>query len=296
MRNNNGFLIAMAGFALLTCGDAVIKSMTAYWPVPAIAALRFWIAVPLLGAIVLLKDGRSGAAVSRPWVQVGRGLMLSLSSLLFFLSLFVMPLAEATAIVFVSPVITALLSAFILKEPLRPRAWLSTLLAMAGVALVLRPNVAELGLVALLPLGAATCFSAMIILNRMAAGTGTAMALQWVMVCVAAPIVLMFAVIGHASGAPTLVVTPPNMMVLLGCTIVAVTASTSHWLVFQGTMRSSAADTAQAVYIQLPVALIIDAAIFRHFPDVMALAGSALIIAAGLLMWMGQRAQATIIA
>jgi drug/metabolite transporter (DMT)-like permease len=290
MRSSNGFLIAMAGFGLLTCGDAIIKSMAGLWPVPAIAALRFALAVPLLAGLVLWRDGASGFVVQRPWVQIGRGLMLAASSLLFFLSLFVMPLAEATSIVFVSPVITALLSAVLLKEPMQPRAWLATALALVGVALVLRPNLAELGAAALLPLGAAFFFSTMIILNRLAAGTGSAMALQWAMVCVAAPTVLAFAIAGHFSGIPQLAVGWPDGSVILRCAIVAISASASHMLIFQGTMRTTAADAAQAVYVQLPIALVIDALIFRHFPDAMALGGAVLIISAGLSMWLTQRA------
>jgi drug/metabolite transporter (DMT)-like permease len=289
MRSSNGFLIAMAGFGLLSCGDAVIKSMAGLWPVPAIAALRFSLAVPLLALIVAIKDGSGGFAVQRPWVQAGRGIMLSASSMLFFLSLFAMPIAEATSIVFVSPVITALLSAVLLKEPLHPRAWLATGLALAGVALVLRPNLAELGAVALLPLAAAFFFSGMIILNRVAASTGGAMALQWVMVLVAAPVVVLVAFLGDMSGEPSLVVGWPETSVVLRCALVAVSASAAHWLIFQGTVRSTAADAAQSVYIQLPVALVIDALIFRHFPDAMALAGTVLIVCAGLSMWLSQR-------
>jgi drug/metabolite transporter (DMT)-like permease len=289
MRGNNGFLIAALGFAVLSCGDAIIKSMAGTWPVPAVAALRFALAVPLLALVVAVKDGPGAFAVQRPWLQLGRGLMLACSSIAFFLSIFAMPLAEATAIVFVSPVITALASAVFLKEPLHPKAWLASVLALVGVAFVLRPNVAELGAVAFLPLVAALFFSALIILNRIAAGTGKPMALQWVMVAVAAPVVLVGAAAGHFSGEPSLAITWPDNSVILRCAIVAVSASTAHWLIFQGTMRSTAADAAQAVYIQLPVALTIDALVFRHFPDIMALIGAALIIAAGLSMWLHQR-------
>jgi drug/metabolite transporter (DMT)-like permease len=289
MRGGNGFLIAMAGFALLSCGDAVIKSMAGQWPVPAIAALRFTLAVPLLAMIVAVKDGSAGFAVRRPWVQLGRGLMLVAASMLFFFSIFLMPLAEATSIVFVSPVITALLSSVFLKEPMHPRAWPAIGLALCGVALVLRPNLAEMGAVALLPLASAFFFSCMIIFNRMAAGTGGAVALQLAMVLVAAPIVGVIAFVGDVSGIPTLAVDWPEPSVVLRCAIVAVSASTAHWLVFQGTMRTSAADAAQAVYVQLPAALVIDAMIFRNFPDVMALGGAFLIVCAGLSMWMSQR-------
>ena len=289
MRGNNGFLIAAAGFAVLSCGDAVIKSMAGSWPVPAVAALRFSLAVPLLALLVVFKDGPTAFVVEKPRLHFGRGLMLAGSSIAFFLSIFSMPLAEATAIVFVSPVLTALASALFLKEPMHPKVWLASALALVGVALVLRPNVAELGAVAFLPLVAALFFSAMIILNRMAAGTGKPIALQWAMVAVAAPVVLVGAIIGHFSGEPSLTIAWPDNSVILRCAIVAVSASAAHWLIFQGTMRATAADAAQAVYVQLPVALAIDAFVFGHFPDVMALIGAALIICAGLSMWMHQR-------
>ncbi|MEQ1538239.1 MAG: DMT family transporter [Sphingorhabdus sp.] len=215
--------------------------------------------------------------------------MLAGTSIAFFFSLFAMPLAEATAIVFVTPVLTAIASAIFLKEPLHLRIWAASVLALAGVAFVLRPNVATLGAVAFLPLVAALFFSIMIILNRMAAGTGKPMALQWAMVSVAAPVVLVGAIIGHYSGGPSLAVPWPDNSVILRCAIVAVSASFAHWLIFQGTMQATAADAAQAVYIQLPVALAIDALVFRHFPDIMALIGAALIICAGLSMWLHQR-------
>jgi drug/metabolite transporter (DMT)-like permease len=292
MRSSNGFLIAVFGFAVLSCGDAVIKSMAGSWPVPAVAALRFALAVPLLAILVVVKDSPSAFAVKRPWLQFGRGLMLAGSSIAFFLSIYAMPLAEATAIVFVNPVITAIASAIFLKEPLHPRAWAASVVALVGVAFVLRPNVATLGAVAFLPLVAAMFFSTMIILNRMAAGTGKPMALQWAMVAVAAPVVLIGATIGHYSGEPSLAIPWPDNSVILRCAIVAVSASIAHWLIFQGTMRATAADAAQAVYIQLPVALAIDALVFRHFPDIMALIGAALIICAGLWMWLHQRARA----
>ena len=112
MRHQSGFTLALAGFALLTCGDATIKSMAGLWPAPAIAALRFSIAVPLLATFVMASQGHAALRVSKPAIQLGRGFSIAASSTLFFTSLFLLPLAEATAIVFVSPVITALLSAY----------------------------------------------------------------------------------------------------------------------------------------------------------------------------------------
>lgn len=290
MRNSSGFTLALAGFALLTCGDATIKSMAGLWPAPAIAALRFSIAVPLLATLVTVMQGSGALRVQRPLLQFARGFSIAASACLFFSSLFLMPLAEATAIVFVSPVITALLSALLLGERMRREAWLATLVALAGVAVVLRPNLAELGLAAFLPLFAALFFAAMMIFNRMAAGTGTPMALQFAVAIVAAPLLTIVATLGDLSGFEPWQLSWPDSSVILRCAIVAVSASIAHWLIYLGTTRSSAADAAQAVYVQLPVALLIDAVIFRHWPDALALVGSLLIVAAGLLMWRLQQA------
>ena len=289
MRGSNGFLIAAAGFALLSCGDAVIKSMAGAWPAPAITALRFVFAVPLLALLLTVKHGPSAFRMTKPWIQIARGIALASTSLCFILSLFLMPLAEATAIVFINPVITAVLSAMFLKEPMHPRAWLASALAFIGVALVLRPNLAELGWAALLPVAAAFFFSMMMIFNRLAAGTGTPAALQWIIATVAAPVVMTGAIALHLSGEPSFAIIWPDNTVILRCAVVALSASAAHWLIFQGTMRSTAADAAQAMYIQLPVALTIDAFVFRHFPDIIALFGALLIMAAGLSMWLHQR-------
>jgi drug/metabolite transporter (DMT)-like permease len=219
---------------------------------------------------------------------------LAASACLFFLSLFLMPLAEATAIIFASPVVTALLSALFLREPLDGKAWLSTVAALAGVALVLRPNLAELGIVAFLPLAAAVFFSLLMIFNRLAAGTGSATALQLAVAAVAAPIMIATAFAAHQSGAAQFQIDWPEASVMLRCAMVAVSASVAHWLIYQGTVRSSAADAAQAVYVQLPVALVLDALAFRNFPDLMALSGSLLIVCAGLVMWVNRRQMPTV--
>lgn len=282
MRNSNGFLIALAGFALLSCGDAVIKSMAGEWPATAVAALRFSLAIPLLGILVLAQNGRAGLNIRRPGIQIARGVSIAMSSLFFFLSLFLMPQAEATAIVFVNPAITAILSLIFLRERMSTAGWVSGAVALCGVALILRPNLAELGLLAALPVFAAFCFSCMMIFNRMAVGTGTAAALQLFSALAATPLLILFAVAGHFSGVDALHVAMPDMSVIVRCAIVAVSASLAHGLIYVGTSRANAAVAAQAVYIQLPVALAIDAFIFHHWPDVMAAIGVALIIAAGL--------------
>lgn len=285
--HRRGLLIALAGFALLSCGDALIKTTGGAWPAPAFAALRFAFAIPLLSALLLWNQGPRGFVVQRPLIHFWRGFAIAASSALFFASLFLMPLSEATAIIFISPVLTALFSAIFLKETLPARGWLATAVALIGVALVLRPNLAELGLVAFIPLAAAAFFSMMMVLNRQVAGSASALTMQWSMALAAAPLLILATAIGHFTLHPALQVGVPDNSIVAKAAVVAVSASFSHWLIYRATAMTSAAIVAPAVYVQLPMTLLFDALLFRHLPDATALAGAGLIVVAGLAMLLG---------
>lgn len=286
-----GLILALAGFALLSCGDALIKTMAGQWSPLAVAAVRFAIGATGLSIFLLIKEGRAAFRPQSPWLQAGRGLCLAIATMCFFAAIFVMPLAEATALVFLAPIITALLSGPLLKEKVRPVTWIASGIAFAGVILVLRPNLSELGPIALLPLGSALAFSLMMLANRAVAGQGSSLSMQVFVAAGAAPILIFCAVVGAWSGADRFAVSWPDWTVIARCTVVAVSASTAHWLVYLGTTRAGAATIAPMTYVQLLVAITLGWLIFGDKPDVMTVLGSSVIIAAGLFLWSRGREQ-----
>jgi drug/metabolite transporter (DMT)-like permease len=122
-------LIALAGFTVLAIGDAVVKSMAGLWPGSAMAALRYLIGARGLALLVSALHGRGAFVFPKPWVQLGRGLAVGTATATFFLSLRVMPLADATAIVFTSPIWTLILSFLFLRERPKPAVLVSIVLA-----------------------------------------------------------------------------------------------------------------------------------------------------------------------
>ena len=284
-----GLLYALCGFALLSCGDAVIKSIAGAWPGTAVAALRYTIGATGLGIFLIVKEGRRGFALPLPKIQLMRGAAVAAATILFFSSIFLMPLAEATAIGFTTPMITALLSAVFLKERTRPATWLASLAAFGGVLIILRPNIAELGWVALMPVGAATCMALMMMGNRAVSAAGSPLLMQFLVASIAVPFVLAAAIGGHFSGVQALQVGVPDWTIILRCTVVAATASFAHWLIFMGTTRASAAEIAPMTYVQLLIAMALGVALFGDWPDLTSLAGSAIIIGAGLYLWRQKR-------
>ena len=282
-------LIALAGFACLSLGDGLVKSMAGAWPAPAISALRYVFGTAGLTAAVASTHGRAGFVMPRPWLQFGRGAAVALATLCFFLGVQHMPLADATSIQFTSPMLTAVLSALLLRERAPPVAWAATVLAFFGVLLVLRPNVAAFGWSALYPLGAALGMALLMICNRAAAGLAPILVMQWIIALLATPLLIAVALLTAASGDLHLAIGVPSGGVLLKCLGVAVTGTVSHLCIYVATTRVSAAVTAPMVYVQLIVAMTIGALAFGDLPDPAMLGGAALIIAAGLWLWWSQR-------
>lgn len=291
MRQNDshGLLYALAGFSLLSLGDAAIKTIAGAWPGTAVALTRYAIGAAILGILLWQREGRAGFRLVRWRWHLLRGIAVGMATVAFFSALFVMPLAEATTITFTSPMLTVLLAAPILGERIRPIAIVAMLLAFAGVVIVLRPSFAELGLAALLPLVSALGMSLLMIGNRVVAGSGSALAMQFWVALLALPVLAVAALAGHWSGLPQYHVGTPDWSILARCALVACSASTAHWLMFRATERTGAARVAPMSYIQLLVALGLGWALFGDRPDAIALAGAGVIIAGGLLLWWSGR-------
>lgn len=283
--DRSGLLFALAGFAALSVGDAVVKSMAGLWAPTAISTLRYALGAAGLSALLYASEGAASFRIRRPAIQLLRGAAVSVATMCFFSALFVMPLDEATTIVFVQPMITALLAPIFLGERSRLATWVASTAAFSGVMIVLRPNLAELGWGALLPLASAFGMSALFMANRAVAGSGSALRMQALLALIAVPFLVTGTIAGHLSGLEMLAVDWPETSVVLRCAVVAFTASSGHWLIYLGTTRAGAATIAPMTYVQLVVAGSLGWLWFGDSPDAVTLVGATIIIAAGLYLW-----------
>jgi drug/metabolite transporter (DMT)-like permease len=283
--NRSGLIFALGGFAMLSCGDAVVKSMAGLWSPPALAALRYAIGAAVLGLLLLWREGRGGFAMPQPWAQLWRGAAVSLATVSFFAALRFLPMPVATALTFTSPMLTALLSAPLLGEPVRRETWIASIVAFAGVLVVLRPNLAEAGWAVLFPLVTALGMALLMIGNRFVAGKASPLAMQLYVAVMAAPILLTFAALFHLAGPEAGGPGWPSLRVVLSCATVALFASTAHWLIYLGTTRAGAASVAPMTYIQLLFAVLFGWLWFEGHPDLLTLLGAMVIVGSGLYLW-----------
>jgi len=299
LQKNNRFLSSGSGisFALLAfCGfpisDAIMKSMAGEWPASALVALRFSIGAVGLAIVLWKLEGFDGFKVKRPLLHAARGLMMSLAAVSFISAIFVMPLADAVAISFMAPIITALLSSIFLKEKMRPITWAVTFVAFGGVLIMLRPNVAEFGWAAILPLVAATAMSGLMIFNRMVSNQRSVTAAQFYGAFWTSIFLIIIALAGHNLFPPMEIIDSLSWKMLILCTIVAILNTGCHFLLYIATMRSTAAAVAPIMYVQLIISSLISIYIFGDALDPLAVLGGVLIVLSGMVLWNSERKMA----
>lgn len=294
MQNSDraGLLYALAGFCTLSIGDAIIKGMAGEWPAPAMAAARYFVGTTLLAWLLARREGLAALRLPRDKLQWVRGVAISCSAIGMFLAVWIMPLAEATTIAFTQPIITAVLATVFLGERSRASTWIATAIAFAGVILVLRPTFEEAGWGAVLPLIGATGMGVTIIANRKVTGRASILAMQYYMSVTAMLFLLVATAVFHLSGLEGFALTLPHWSILARCAFIGLSATLAQWSIFMGTVKAGAGTVAPMTYGQLLMAVTLGALFFGDYPDLLALAGAAVIIGAGLYLWYEGRVRA----
>jgi drug/metabolite transporter (DMT)-like permease len=174
------FLTALLLFAAL---DATAKHLSALFAVPLLVWARYLVHLVIMLLAVAPSMGRRLIVTERPWLMSLRGLTLVAVTLLGQLALKTLPLAETTALIFVAPLLVALLAAPLLGETVRLRTWLATIAGFVGVLLIARPGGSLFGPGVAYALGAALSYAAYQILTRKLAASEHPMRLLFYTAC-----------------------------------------------------------------------------------------------------------------
>jgi drug/metabolite transporter (DMT)-like permease len=98
----------------------------------------------------LLRGLRSG----RPLLQLARSLLILLTTSMFFVGITTIPLATATTIMFLTPLLVTVLSIPLLGEKVGMRRLTGVLVGFAGALVIVRPGFDDMSVGVLLVLGA----------------------------------------------------------------------------------------------------------------------------------------------
>ncbi len=143
-------LLSVACFATL---DTTTKISVTAVPIVMGVWFRYAFQAVATTAVLLPLHGTSLLRTAHPGYQVLRGALLLVTSVLAFLSLRYMPLAEFTSIVLIAPLVITLLAATALKEHVSPLRWALVAGGFAGTLVILRPGGGTFSWAILLPIG-----------------------------------------------------------------------------------------------------------------------------------------------
>ena len=184
LKSISAMLVAVGFFAVM---DAVLKVLSTRYPALQVAALRGWVALPLI-ALWIQSRGTWHTVWRIRWpLHLLRG-VLAIGMLAFFTTgLKELPIATAYTLFFIAPILITLLSAPVLGERVPSAHWWAVAGGMAGVLVALRPGVD--GIVSwagLAVLGAAVCYAVAAVAARLSSRTDSSESLMlWIMVMVA---------------------------------------------------------------------------------------------------------------
>lgn len=267
-----GILLVLAAMMSFSGSDALSKFLAGSLPPIEIAWLRWLGFVLFLTPSIVASRGRV-LVTHAPLFEVLRALGLLGSSVLFIFALRGLPLASATTIGFVSPVLVTVLSIPLLGESVGARRWAAVAVGLVGVVIVVRPGAASFDPAAVLPLLSALCWAFGVIFTRKASasdGPVTAMAYT--------------ALVGFAILSPMVVsdwVTPtPGQFALAAA--MATFATGGQFLIALAYRRAPASVLAPFSYVQLVSAAALGFLVFGSVPDGWTATGAAVIIASGL--------------
>jgi len=173
-----GIVLMLAGVAGFAVMDAIIKWLTADYPVPQVVALRSWFGLPLLCMLALRGGGLKSLRTRRPMVHIGRYSLVLILSFSFFWGLSQMKLVDAIAISFAAPIFIAVFSVLLLKEPVGLHRWAAIGVGFCGVLVMLRPGMGVFQWASLVVLGSVLAYALLMITTRAFKSTESTAALM----------------------------------------------------------------------------------------------------------------------
>lgn len=154
--NLQAILCMCLGVVLLVVNDAITKTLVARFDPFQILFLRSVVALPCVAALAMWSvGGIAGLRSFRPSVHFLRAVLAVAATYLFIRSLAALPLAEATALIFTTPIFVAALSAPILGQKVRGLRLIAVGCGFLGAIIAVQPGAETMQFASLLALGAA---------------------------------------------------------------------------------------------------------------------------------------------
>jgi drug/metabolite transporter (DMT)-like permease len=268
-----GIMLIVVATFLFSSHDALSKYLSGFYPIIMVVWARYLVHTLLMAGIFLPQSGLSVLRTRRPLLQLLRALCLLCTSLFFTTGLQYIPLAEATAVNFLAPVLVTALSVPLLGEHVTRGQWIAVICGFIGVVIIVHPGGDLFTPAVLLPLCSALFFCFYQLLTRKLSNIDSPTTSNFfaglcntLVMSALVPFYWQVPSLGHGF-----------MMVALGAC-----GMTAHLFLTQAFRYAAPALLAPFGYCQIVFAGLLGWLLFAHTPTLTTVVGIAVICCSGL--------------
>jgi drug/metabolite transporter (DMT)-like permease len=274
-----GIALMLLGVFMFSFGDALGKFLVSTYAVGQLLAFRACAALVLLSPLIWRHRGEF-ARLERPPLQLLRVFLSTLEVAAFFLATVYLPLADVTTFYLACPIFVTALSGLLLGERIGWRRWTAILIGFAGVLIALRPSAQTISPPAMIALTGSLSFSVLMLVTRhLRATPDVVMATsQFVGTLLLGVLMAPFGWASPSAGSLAL-------FVAAGCISV-----TALFCVNRSLKLAPASVVVPYQYSMIVWAVMFGIAVFGDLPQPATIVGAAIIIGAGLYIFLRERA------
>jgi drug/metabolite transporter (DMT)-like permease len=254
--------------------------MAAGVPLIVFCWFRYAIHLVLLMTIILPSRGLGVFKSKNPKLQYLRAAAMLGSALSFFTSLSYLHQAEATALIFIAPLLMLSIAPWVLKEPIRKSRWVAAGVGLIGVLIVVRPSAGLPTMGVIMGLLTACLFTAQHLLSRMLAQDSAFTTVLWGGAIGTAALTLCLPFVLPSALNTLLMLSPLNWTFLM---LSGVAGGIGHLLQIQSYRFAPASLLAPFIYVQITFAATLGWLVWGHLPDSTTWIGIGIICASGIV-------------
>lgn len=250
----------------------------------------FFAIVPILVFLAARGQLRQGIVTERPLAHLFRGVVGVSAMSLIFLALTKLPLPEATALNYTTPLLIVVLGALVLKETVRLYRWSAVLLGLFGVLIIIWPRLTLFSPGA--GMGGDLFVGAMAALGGAAVAAVASLTVRnLVRTERSATIVLYFSITSSALALVTLPFgwiwpNPLDLALLIGA---GFAGGIAQILLTESYRHADMSIIAPFEYTSLILSVIVGYFVFAEVPTINTLVGGAIVVVAGIFIILRER-------
>lgn len=282
----------LAMTALFATSDALIKDLGATYSVIVLMWARYGMQMVSMGLWKAWQRWRLGVIgafrTRHPRFQLLRAVLLLTNTGLGFASLRLLPLAEFTALVMLSPIASTILARLVLKDHVTWPRWGMVVLGFVGVLLIVRPGAGLFGWAAVLPLLMALLYASFQLLTSRLASIEDPLTTHFYTGLLATAIASVLLVAVPSNSIETLAAASVSGWAMLA--LIGLLGSMGHMFLILAVGTAPMSLLMPFAYTQIPFALLIGWLAFSQVPDASSMLGMVVIAFSGAAtLWLSMR-------